>query len=184
MKRFGPALAWTLALGAAPAAADWEHHYYAPQAADEMAVCTAGVYYSDGPFVTRVYERTVDFYLADEEFSLPSERALGTVVFAFRDIDFVLEADSGWEDHGGRVGHLFLTPRDADVEPILGRIRSEREMRIVFPDGLAYIIELGGSSAAIDEAFACWSREITGTMGHASSDPFEDSAARVRDPFR
>ena len=183
MTRWGTALAGALVLGAAPAAADWEHHYYAPETDHEMAVCTAGVYYDDGPFVARVYESFVDFYLADVELSLAPDQTLGTVVFGFHDIDFVLQADSGWEDHGGLVSHLFLTPRDEDVAPILGRLRDEREMRIVFPDGLGYIIDLGGSAAAIDEAFACWSREVTGPTRHEGRNPFDGGEAQVRDPL-
>ena len=179
----GWALAGALATAAGPAAAEWEYHFYPAEAGEEMAVCTAGIYYADGPFVLRVYESTVDFYLADDELSLPPDRMLGTVVLAFRDIDFVLEADSGYADHGGPVDHLFLTPGGRDVAPLLERLRSERAVEVVFPDGLGYTIDLTGSSAALREAFECWSREITGPLArHGGRNPFGDGAP-AHDPF-
>lgn len=169
-------LAWALAAGlagaATQAAAEWEHHYYPAEGPDDLAVCTAGVYYDDGPFILRVYDRIVDFYLADDELSLPPDRALGTVVFAFRDIDFVLLADSGVDVPGRPVSFLYLTPEEGDVAPLLNRLRDRREMEIVFPDGFGYTIDLNGSSAALAEAFECWTRETTGAVGPTGRNPF------------
>ena len=170
------ALAGALAMAAAPALAEWEHHYYPAEGEGEIAVCTAGIYYDDGPFVLRVYGRTVDFYLADDELSLPPEETLGTVVLAFRDTDFVLWADSGWQARGGHVDHMFLTPDDPDLAPLLEHLRAERMVEVVFPDGLGYSIDLTGSSAALEEAFACWGREITGSTARGPDAAGADGA--------
>ena len=184
MRHLGWALGAALACGATGAAAQgWEHVYYPPEAEGEVAVCTAGVYYADGPFVMRVYDRMVDFYLRDDELALPPERMLGDVVFVFDDLDFVLTADSGWREDGGLVNDLFLTPRGEDVAPLLERLRARAEMEIVFPDGLAYTIGLGGSSAALFEAFECWNREVTGVVEPRARNPFAAGSAG-RDPFR
>jgi hypothetical protein len=179
MGRFGWVLAVVLAGAATQAAAQWEYEYYPAQEGDDLAVCTAGVYYDDGPFILRVYDRTVDFYLADDGLSLPPGQALGTVVFSFRDIDFVLEADSGEDLGGPPVGHMYLTPAEGDVAPLLDRLRGRREMDIVFPDGLYYTIGLDGSSAALTEAFECWTRELTGPAEGGGANPF----AAGRNPF-
>ena len=181
MGRWARALAGALTLAAGPAAAEWEYHYYGAETGEDLAVCTAGIYYEDGPFVLRVYDRIVDFYLADDELSLPPDRPLGSVVFAFRDADFVLRADSGWDGGDLPVNYLYLTPEDRDVAPLLTLLRDARDMEIVFPDGLAYTIGLTGSSVALAEAFECWSRETTGPLtGRAGINPFEAPAARNR----
>ena len=173
-------LAAMLAAAATQAAAEWEFAYYPAEQEEDLFVCTAGVHYADGPFLLRVYGRTVDFYLADDELALPPDRHLGTVVFAFRDIDYVLDADSGWDGHEGPVDHLYLTPAEEDVAPLLARLRERREMEIVFPDGLSYTIGLVGSSSALTEAFECWSREVTGPQAGAEGhNPF----AAGRNPF-
>ena len=186
MRRLGWALAAALMGGATQGAAQgWEHVYYPAEPGVDIAVCTAGIYYADGPFVVRVYDRVVDFYLADDELALPPGRVLGDVVFLFHDIDFVLSADTGPEARGGPVDHLYLTPRAADVPAILERLRGDRDMEIAFPDGLAYTIDLEGSSAALAEAFACWSRETTGVAAAPPGrNPFAASEPQGRDPFR
>ena len=179
------ALGAAMAMGATQAGADaWEHVFY-PAEGEDVAMCTAGVYYDDGPFVLRVYGSVVDFYLADDEFALPPERMMGNVVFVFDDLDFVLEADSGWTEDGGPANDLFLTPRGEDVAPLLERLRGADAMDIAFPDELTYTIGLDGSSEALFEAFECWRREIIGEVEPQGRNPFgaaDDTTGR--NPFR
>ena len=184
MRPLGWALGATLAFATQAAALDWEHRFYPAEVEGDLAVCTAGVHYADGPFVLRIYDETVDFYLEDDELALPPERTLGTVVFVFDDLDFVLAADSGWTEDGGPVDHLFLTPRGDDVALLFERLRARAEMDIVFPDGLAYTIGLDGSWAALFEAFECWRREATGAMAPEGRNPFAAADEPGRNPFR
>ena len=184
MRPQGWALAAAVAMGATQAAAEtWEHVFY-PADAEHVGMCTAGVHYADGPFVLRVYGQVVDFYLADDELALPPERTMGTVVFVFEDLDFVLEADSGWTEGGGLANDLFLMPRGEDVASLLERLRGEDAMDIAFPDGLSYTIGLGGSSAALFEAFECWRRESTGEVEPQARNPFGTAGTTGHNPFR
>ena len=179
----GWALAAALTLATDAGAQEWEHVFYPPED-DGFAVCAAGVYYSDGPFVVRLYDRTIDFYLQDDELALPPERMLGTVVLVFQDIDFVLRADSGWAEGGGRVDHLFLTPADQDIASLLSHLRHASEMDVAFPDGLAYTIDLRGSSAALYEAFECWDRKFARIASRGGGrNPFAASEPLGRNPF-
>lgn len=172
------------ALVAWPAQAiEWEYQLL-PAEGDQGVVCTAGIYYSDGPFIARVYGTTLDFYLSDDELALLPDRRLGTVAFFFNGADFTLDAESGASEGGATVDHLYLTPAERDTEEIVNRLRYAGSLEILFPDGLSYTIGPEGSNAALSDAFECWAREEgSGSGPDGGRNPFGEAPTPGRNPF-
>ena len=159
-------------------AQQWEYSYLQAENEGELSICVASINYSDGPFAVRVYSDVMDFYLADDELSLPSGQLLGNVLFRFKGGDFTLPAHSG-QDGSNAVSHMFITPDQSDYVDMLQSLRYSETFDIVFPDGLSYTIDLAGSNDALLKAFECWSQNSTGQGGR---NPFAQSGGR--NPFQ
>lgn len=164
-----PAIFWTT--GSAYGQ-NWEYRYLPAENTEELSICSAGVFYSDGPFAVRVYSDKMDFYLEDDQFSLPSSERLGNVGFMFKNRDFILEAHSGSSEANLNVNHMYLSPNSDEYQELLNSLRFGDSFRIVFPDGQDFDIGLKGSNEAILDAFKCWSSYNTGDGG---VNPFSSS---------
>jgi hypothetical protein len=151
----------------------WSSEYLPSERADQLSVCTAGVYYSDGFFMMRLYDDNLDFLFNNNQLTLPYGEVLGRALLVIDGQSYELIAETfprGRDDALPSTQTMALYYQYDDFDNLVNALRWGGAARIVFPNQTYYTFTLNGSNNAIMAAFNCWERNYT---GEPNNNPFE-----------
>jgi hypothetical protein len=151
----------------------WQHEYLQATNAGEISTCNATQSYSDGFITIRLYGEAMDIVFSRNDFTLPYDSFLGVVILDFGS-DSVGVAASTLPKSGYHTlptaQTIYSTPLKEDYARLFDLLSYSQTLKVVFPNGSFYELNLSGSASALSLASNCWSNKVTGPL---NNNPFE-----------
>jgi hypothetical protein len=168
-------------LATAAHAQTWRYEYIEASGEGTISTCIASVEYRDAWFSVRFYGDTMDMVFWREDFGLPANRSLGSVIVDFGQAQFAVESSTFSPSYadGDIVKMFFMNPAPSQYSEVLSALRFGNRAEVVFPNGSAYYVDLQGSNRAIEAASDCWAQHYT--SGNEVN-PF-DTPSGANNPF-
>ena len=160
----------------------WFFDYFEATEAGDLSSCNASVGFSNAFFKARLFDDFIDFVYYRDDFTLPYDRDLGSVVFRIDGEAWVLEANTIVrlpDSLNSTSQTVFFRVASGDQGSVFSALRDGSRFVIEFPNGLMYEFPLAGSTQAFEQASNCWGSRPTGSF---SNNPFEPNA-ESNNPF-